>query len=73
MNIKVAFPLILPNITASNPTGQYYLTILTSSSTIQDKMDESSFNLFYSMGFGVRIKKVMPFINLEVTQISQKF
>ena len=60
-------------ITATNPTGQYYGSKLTSSSTLQDKIDDSSFNLFYNMGFGVRFKKLMPFINIEVTRISQKF
>ena len=60
-------------VTASNPSGEYYGSKLTSSYTLQDKLDDCSFNLFYNMGFGVRIKKLMPFINIEVTRISQKF
>ena len=60
-------------VTATNPSGQYYGSKLTSSYTLQDKIDDDSFSLFYNMGFGVRIKKLMPFINIEVTRISQKF
>ena len=61
------------HITPSNPEGWYYATDLVSTNSKQDHIDDISFNLFYNVGLGIRIKKIMPFVNIEATRLSKTF
>jgi hypothetical protein len=60
-------------ITSSNPEGWYYSKDLISTTSKKDQIDNISFNLFYNMGLGIRIKKLMPFVNVEATRLSKTF
>ena len=60
-------------ITPSNPGGWYYSKDLVSTISKHDQIDDISFNLFYNMGIGIRIKKMMPFVNVEATRLSKTF
>ena len=60
-------------ITSSNPEGWYYSKDLISITSKQDQIDDISFNLFYNVGLGIRIKKVIPLVNIEVTRLSKTF
>jgi len=46
---------------------------LVASETKKDQINENSFNLFYNIGFGFKIKHVMPFVNVELTRIGKLF
>ncbi len=58
----------LAYVTATNPEGWYTCNRQTNPQYYEDKLFQSfTYSFFYSNGLGFKIKKVMPFINWELT------